>query len=427
MSEKVVSLREKKIQKGLIQEKIRYKGMYDYFLIVVQFVLLCFGLVMIYSASYYAADARSYGLEHYFSKQLICIAIGGLCMAGLMFFDYHKYIGLPRKGKKGTVPLYWVLLGISVITLLLVFTPLGQKINGSRRWINVGISIQPVEIVKFALIIFFACVIGKDPLRVKCFWRGIVMYLALVGIIGIPIILQPNLSALILLCVLSMIVFYIGGAKMKHLLIVAGVAVLAIVILAFSESYRADRVSSFSDPLGEWQTEQSLYSFGAGGLFGRGLGNSMQKMLYLPMSESDFIFAIVAEELGLVGAAFVLALYGLYIWRGVIIAINAPDLTGTIMAGGIVTIMVLQVVINIGVTLCVIPTTGVLLPFLSAGGSGVIIFMAMTGVLLNISKQTRHSLPPVPKAAKPRPGAKQPGRKPMPPTPKKAGPAVHHR
>lgn len=391
--EKVVSIDERR-RKAPVKKQIKYKPTFDYFMIVVLVLLVCVGLVMVYSASYYTAEIREDSPQYYFVKQIICVAIGTLLMLATMFFDYHSYSRLPWEKHKWmagikNVKLYWVILIFALACLLLVFVPgIGMSVNGSRRWINVGISIQPSEIMKMALIIFFASSIGRDPRRLKQFGKGLLPYLLLLACVCVPIYLQPNYSAIICIGMLVFVLLFLGGARLNHLGIVIAVAVVALAILVVREGYRVERLEALKDPLSEWQTQQSLYSFGAGGLFGRGLGNSMQKMLYLPMGESDFIFSVIGEELGFVGAVGVLALFGLLIWRGVIAAMRAPDLTGLLMASGVVAILVIQVVINIGVTVGLIPPTGVVLPFVSYGGSGVIMFMCMVGLLLNVSRQS---------------------------------------
>ena len=300
-------------------------------------LLLCIGLVMVYSSSYYIAELNEESSAFYFLKQLICVAIGALFMIFFMFFDYHYFFELPYKKYKWLTPFkwikpYWAILIFGLITLGLVFVPgIGVELNGSRRWINVGISIQPSEIhLKVALIIFISCSIGKNPrddallylpgccpFRQFCWWPAPSFYK------------QPNFSAIMCIVALVMCMLYVGGARLTHLGAIIATVGIAAVILVTQEDYRADRLSAFTDPMSSWQVKQSLISFGAGGFFGRGLGNSMQKMLYLPYRESDFIFAIIAEELGFVGCFIVIALFcSVLIWRGIVAAMRARDLTG---------------------------------------------------------------------------------------------------
>ena len=381
--------------KKRVKREIIYKKPVDYSLIVAVVLLLGLGLIMVFSSSYYAADFRENANDasFYFLKQLICVLIGAILMTGITFFDYHNYMEWPKDKflwmgpLKKIRPYFWI-LALSLCTLLLVWVPgLGVTVNGSSRWINIGISIQPSEIVKFAVIIFVGCSIGRAPRRAQSFKEGILPYLILLLIIAVPIYFQPNFSAIICIAALIFIMLYVSGCKMWQFVTILLIGLAVVLVLVTAREYREDRVESISDPLSSYQLRQSLFSLGTGGLFGKGLGNSMQKYLWLPMSESDFIFAIIAEELGFVGAVFVMALYAFIIWRGVRIAIFAPDLTGRIIASGVIGIFTVQVLLNIAVVTAVIPTTGVVLPFVSYGGSSVLMFMCMIGLLLNVSRQ----------------------------------------
>lgn len=399
---KVVSLHERRKnssrwQPVRVRKQVQYKSTFDYAMIVTLVLLVCFGLVMVFSASYYMAETKEQGAEYYFVKQLVCVGIGAILTLFFMFFDYKNYLRFPVEKHPWMKPLekirpYWIILVLGLISLALVYSPIGVNINGSRRWINVGISIQPSEIMKMALIIFLACSIGKDPRRVKQF-KGLFPYLMLLLMVCAIIYFQPNFSAIICIVALVLSLLMVGGARLPHLGIIVAVGLAAVLLLVAKESYRADRLEALADPSSNWQLKQSLYSIGSGGFFGRGLGNSMQKLLYLPYRESDFIFAIIAEELGFVGCLAVLALFGILIWRGVVVAMRAPDLTGMLLATGAVAMIAIQVIVNIGVNVGLIPPTGVVLPFISYGGSGVIIFMSMVGIMLNVS---RHCAPVVP-------------------------------
>ncbi|MBQ9942169.1 MAG: FtsW/RodA/SpoVE family cell cycle protein [Christensenellaceae bacterium] len=380
-----------------VRKEVRYKNTFDYPMIVTLVLLVCFGLLMVYSASYYMAELRNDDADYYFFKQLLCVGIGTGFTLFFMFFDYHNYIAFPWKGEGKKIPLYWLALVFGLICLVLVYSPIGIDLNGSRRWINVGISIQPSEIMKMALIIFLSCSIGKDPRRIRQLGPGLVPYLALLVLVFGIIYFQPNFSAIVCIAALAMCMFLVGGARLPHLGAIIGVCVLALLVLVSLEGYRTDRLDALSDPMSNWQVKQSLYSIGSGGMFGRGFGNSMQKLLYLPYRESDFIFAIIAEELGFVGCIGLLVLFAVLIWRGVVVAMRAPDLTGMLLATGAVAMIAIQVIVNIGVNINILPPTGVVLPFVSYGGSGVIIFMCMVGIMLNVSRQ---SAPVVPVAEK---------------------------
>ena len=385
-----------------VEKQVRYTKPFDYILIVALVLLLAIGLIMVFSSSYYMAEVKGEPRAFYFVKQLICVAVGAAFMFICMFFDYHNFMELPWRKHKWMEPFknirpYWIVLVVGFISLLLVYSPLGVNINGSRRWINIGLSIQPSEILKMSIIIFMACSIGRNPGKMKSFTAGPLPYLIMLVVAAAIIYFQPNFSAIICITLLVMCLLFVGGMKYSHLGILAGLAAVVLIALVAKEGYRASRLSSWmdpwSDPVSGWQLQHSLISIGSGGLFGRGLGNSMQKLLYLPYRESDFIFAIIAEELGLVGCIFILALFGVIIWRGIVIAMRAPDLTGTLIAAGAVGMIAIQVVVNIGVNVGLLPSTGVVLPFLSYGGSSVLMFMGMLGLTLNVGRQGAKAIP----------------------------------
>ena len=390
-----------------VEKRVEYRRHIDYAIVVFLIMLLAFGLVMVYSSSYYVSEVNGESQAYYFLKQLMCVGFGAVALFFFAKFDYHNFLAFDYDEKRPDIqqyrrnPItkrpYWYILAASIVMLGLVWSPLGVEINGSRRWINLGISIQPSEVAKIGVIIFLACSLGLEPKRAKSF-RGYGWYIAMLGFMGGIILTHPNMSAVVCILALALCMLIIAGLPGKHVaLFFAGAAVLFVIMLIIAP-YRVQRLLGAyfpdkADPASRWQLQQSLYSIGAGGLFGRGLGNSMQKLKYLPFSESDYIFAIIAEELGLVGAAAVLVLYGLLVWRGTIAAMRAPDLTGMLMATGVVSILTIQVVVNIGVVVNLIPPTGVVLPFISYGGSGLIIFMAMMGILLNVSRQSRRATP----------------------------------
>ena len=340
---------------------------------------------MVYSSSYYSQEVKFGSTNRLFLKQLLNAAIGFVIVGFATAFDYHKYTKIRL-----------LLLIVAFGTLLAVFTPLGLSVNGSRRWLSLGFSIQPSEIMKAALILFISGQIGKYPRQIENL-RGFVFYLALMVAACVPIILQPNFSAIICICGLVLIMMIVGGAKWRHILVTALLALCALAIIMIAEPYRISRITAMLDPFSgdsasKYQLRQSLYSIAAGGLFGRGLGNSMQKLMYLPFSESDFIFSIVVEELGLVGGVVVLLIFALLIYRGVLAAMRAPDLTGCLIATGVTSIISIQVIINVGVVCGVVPPTGVVLPFISYGGSNLIVFMGLVGILLNVSRYSVKSI-----------------------------------
>lgn len=372
---------------------------FDYVLMIVTLVIVVFGLIMVFSASYYKAQASSlyeYDGFYLFKRQAAGAVIGTLAMIAMMFFDYRRLIRLK-----------YIILGISIVFLLIVFIPgVGVNLNGSSRWIKLGHlpAFQPAEVAKLAMVIFTAATIYVNRNRMDRFRYGIIPNLLVLLIMCVLLFLQPNYSSVILLCLLVFIMMYVGGAKRSQLGMLAGFGGVAGFALLMVENYRARRVMSFSDPWENaqgdgYQVIQSLYGIGAGGLSGRGLGNSRQKYLWLPYGESDFIFSIMAEELGLVGSIVLIVLFVLLIYRGVRIAASAPDLFGTVLAAGISALIGIQAIMNIAVATASMPVTGVPMPFFSYGSSSLVIFMAMIGILLNISRQAQRIRIAVPKQA----------------------------
>ena len=359
---------------------------FDYTLLVMTIVLVLFGIVMVFSASFYSAENSSstgYNGYFYFWKQVQGAIIGLVAMIALMFVDYHIFKKLR----------FWI-IGAALLLMVLVFIPgIGIERNGSRRWIDLFvIEIQPIEVLKFAIIVFMAAGISINRAKMRQFKYGMLPYLILLLISAVLLYLQPNFSAVVTLALMMFVMMLVGGTNLLHfgLMGLAGIAGGTVAMVA--TDYRIERIFAFMDPWKyqadeSYQLIQSLYAIGSGGLFGRGLGNSRQKFLYLPYSESDCIFAIIVEELGYIGGLLVLAAFAVLIWRGVRTALKAPDDFGMMMATGITALIAIQVFINIGVVTGFVPPTGVVLPFISAGNTSLITFMASIGVLLNISRQ----------------------------------------
>ncbi|MBR4622941.1 MAG: cell division protein FtsW [Clostridia bacterium] len=386
-----------------VEQRVEYTKSIDYVSLVLVALLVAFGLIMVYSSSYYVSQIRGESQAYYFIKQIISAFIGAVLMIILSNFDYHNFIafsydrnklanGYYRRRPVLQKPYIWALIGAAV-SLFLVYTPIGMSVNGSRRWINLGISIQPSEIVKIGMIIFISGSLAEFPTRIMRFWDGLVYpYLTVLLLLCAVIFFQPNFSAIVCISIIVMCMLWVGGMRASHFMIIIVVGLIGGVFFLLMKDYRVQRIEDLVNPYNSWQLKQSLYSIGAGGIFGRGLGNSMQKLLYLPYRESDFIFAIIAEETGLVGCLILIILFALLIWRGVMISMNAPDRQGMILATGVTATMAIQVVINIMVNIGLCPPTGVVLPFISYGGSSVVIFMALMGLLLNVSKQTNLSV-----------------------------------
>ena len=362
----------------------------NWVLISLVFLLIALGMVFIYSASSYSSGIKYDDSFYFVKKQLLGFGMGLVVMLFFTMFDYHKF-----------VKLRWVVVGIYISLLLLVFIPgIGRSNYGANRWITIGgISLQSSEVAKFGFVIFSACYLSKNYKKMKTFW-GTIPLIAVGGISCLLILLEPNLSVTLCLGTVMLIMLLIGGMQFKHFLFILVPALCLVPILIIIEPYRLQRLVAFIDPWASpkeegFQLIQSLYALGSGGLFGVGLFNSRQKYLFLPFSESDFIFSIIGEELGFVGCIMIIVIYAIVIWKGVKIAYSASDRLGCYMAGGITSVIGVQLLINIAVVTGSIPPTGIPLPFMSAGGTSLMVFMGAVGILLNISRkenQTVHSV-----------------------------------
>ena len=371
------------MERRAVAKPKRKVGHIDYPIVLMIGLLCAFGLVMVFSASYYyAQNTASVGYDGYFfiRKQAVYLAIGFPMMLIISFVDFRK---LER----------FKLIGILVsIAMLLAVLAFGQETNGAKRWIVIGgQSIQPSEIAKFGMMLYMASFAAKKHKVMHSFTKGMLPMLLVIGVICGLVMLQPNMSMAVIMGLMGYALLFIGGCDTKQMLLLLLVLIGLFILLAIIEPYRMARLTSFVDPwkdaLGDgYQLIQSYYALGSGGLLGVGLNNSRQKLLYMTYGESDFIFAIVAEELGFVGAILVLAAYGFIIYRGIRIALLCRDRFGSMLAGGITVVFGLQVFVNIGVCTGLLPTTGQALPFISAGGSSMMIFLAAMGVLLSVSR-----------------------------------------
>ena len=362
-------------------------GKTDFVLLVSVIALMLFGVVMVYSASSYSASVN-YNNEYYYAvKQIIGVLLGVIVMIICSYIDYHILIKLR-----------FVILAVSYILLVLVFVPgIGVENYGAKRWINLPFfTIQASEIAKFGFIVFTASYIAKNKKKMSTL-KGLLPILLVGGSISVLIILEPNMSITMCVVLLMLVMLFLGGAKIKHFaLLVLPVAMLVPVLIAI-EPYRLKRLTAFlnpwDSPLSEgYQLIQSFYALGSGGLFGVGLFNSRQKYLFLPFSESDFIFSVIGEELGFFGCAIVMAVFLLIIFRAVKIAKNAPDGFGCYLSSGIAALIAIQVCINIAVVSGSIPPTGLPLPFVSAGSSSIIVFCAAVGFLLGVKRFSHKSI-----------------------------------
>ena len=354
------------------------KSSIDIEFLSVVIILLTFGLIMVFSASYPSANYK-YGDGLYFiKKQAIWAVLGFAAMIITMKIDYRVY-------KKFAVPIGFVTL----VLLGMVF--IFPAYNGAHRWIGIGsLSFQPSEMAKIAVIIYLAASLSVVKDKIRDF-SVLIKHLVMVGIVLGLLYVEPHLSVCIIIALVAFIMLMVAGARFKHFAGLGLLGVPVVVVLATKAEYRMDRIVTFFDPfqdrLGDgWQIIQSLYAIGSGGLFGLGFGNSRQKYMYVSEPQNDFIFAIICEELGIIGAAVIIALFAILIWRGMKIAMNAPDLFGSLLVTGVVSLVGVQTFLNIAVVTKMIPTTGISLPFFSAGGSSLVFLMAAMGMVLNVSK-----------------------------------------
>lgn len=361
----------------------------DFVLLITVLLLLSLGIIMVLSASSPSSLAESGSSYTYVTKQLFSAAIG---IGAMWFFsnvDYRIYQVLYKK-------IYLV----SIFVLLLVLTPLGISANGALRWINVGFStLQPSELTKLGLIIFFAALLTSRKDKLNKLSTGFFMPIVfLIPIILILVLIQDHLSATMVIVMITSILMLMAGTKLRYFLSfgVAGLGLGAaglyyLAVVSEKGAFRLQRIISFLDPWADlqgngWQVIQGLYAIGSGGLFGAGLGNSRQKYLYIPEPHNDFIFAVLAEELGFIGCFIVIALFAIFILRGAIIAMKSKDMFGSLLAIGITSLVGIQAIINIAVVTSSMPNTGMPLPFFSYGGTALIILLSAVGILLNISR-----------------------------------------
>lgn len=340
----------------------------DFTLVITILLLLGIGLVMVLSASSPSALSVSGNSYAYFSKQLLFAILGIIAMAFISKIDYRFY-------QKFYKHAWWI-----SILLLIAVKVMGEEVNGAKRWIKITetFSFQPSELVKFLMIIFYAGMLVKDRDELPLYWKGLVKHmLYLVPIIGL-LLLEPHLSASMVIIGIVCVMMIVAGCKFKHFAFTGlGFGVPGLALLIAIEPYRLKRFITFLDPWQDikgagWQVVQSLYAIGSGGLFGVGLGDSKQKYLYIPEPHNDFIFSILAEELGFIGCVVVLVLFAIFIWRGILIAMKAPDMFGSLIAIGITTLVAIQVIINVAVVTSSMPATGMPLPFFSYRWYGII-------------------------------------------------------
>jgi len=381
------------LQRKARRRRAKKEFFYDYTLLFIVLFLVCFGLIMLYSVSSYEANLKFGDPAYYLKKQIFATVIGVGVMVAANLIDYHKW---ERFATLGYV--------VSIVMIFLVLSPMGREFNGARRWIYFGsISVQPAEVAKIALILLVSvmiCKMGRGVSTGKGFWL-------IMGIAAVPtaliLFITSNLSSAIIVMGIAVLMCFVADPKYKKF-VLAALVVIAVAAIAVSwivsstqgaagtGNYRFDRVLAWLDPEAfaddeGFQTLQALYAIGSGGIWGKGLGQSMQKLGFLPEAQNDMVFSIICEELGLFGAFCVILLFIMLIWRFMFIANNAPDLFGALLVVGVMAHFAIQVILNIAVVTNTIPNTGITLPFISYGGTSIVFLLAEIGLVLNVASQ----------------------------------------
>lgn len=371
---------QKRAQQRVQRKIAKSQKYFDYTLLFIVLFLIGFGLVMIYSTSSYSAAIKEGDSLFYLKKQALFTVAGFGAMFFITRFDYHVW----------TKFLFFAYI-VTIILQVLVFVPgIGVEANGSRRWINLGIQIQPSEVAKVVLIMFLSYIASITVNQLKNIW-GVIKVMA----IALPIIVLvviSNLSTAIVLSGITFVIVFVASDKYKPFIAMMGIVVCLGLVGLMMQGYRMERIEAWlnveTHP-SAYQTRQALYAIGSGGLFGKGLGHSIQKLDYLPEAHNDMIFSIICEELGVFGAVAVILLFILLLWRCMVIANNAPDLYGALIVVGVMTHIGLQVLINIAVSTNSMPNTGIPMPFISYGGSSLVFLLCEIGIVLSISKQIK--------------------------------------
>ena len=359
-------------------------GIDPVFLILV-LCLLGFGLVMVASASYVSALHKYGDSYHYIKRQLIFAVAGVAFMLFITRLDYHIF--------RRVIPAFF---GISVLLLILVLIPgVGIEANGAQRWLGFGgFTFQPSELGKLAIIMLFASYMAANYKRMKDFKVGMLYPAAALFVVCFLVAIETHISGAILIFAVGAVMMFVGGVNLKYFFSIGGAGMAALAGFAWFVPYARTRIETMmnpdADPTGAgFQTMQSLYAIGSGGLLGLGLGQSRQKYLYIPEPQNDYIFSIVCEELGFIGALMVIILFVLLIWRGFVIAYHARDKFGSLMVIGIVSRVAIQTILNIGVVTNTIPPTGISLPFFSYGGTALVVLLVEMGIVLAVSRYSR--------------------------------------
>lgn len=357
----------------------------DQVLLYATLVLVCIGTVMIYSSSVLLAADRFGDEYHFLKKQIVFVVIGILAMVAASRFPYHFWKRLAYPG-----------IILSCVLLVILAVPgMGTTVGGATRWLKIGsFSFQVSEAVKLAVVIFMAHYLTKKAEHLKEFFRIFMVPLFLTSVVVVLVLLQPDFGTAVIITTTVLFMFFIAGGRVMHLAGLAAAIAPVAVFLLVRESYRVQRIMAFRSPWDDpsekgYQIIQSFISFGSGGIFGVGLGNSMQKLFYLPEPHTDFILAVLAEEGGFIAVAAVILLFAVLLARGFMIAFRADTLFGTLLASGLTTLLALQGFVNMAVVMGLLPTKGLALPFISYGGTSLIMSMVMVGILINISSRRR--------------------------------------
>ena len=361
------------------QQPQRKKGRPDALLLILVIFLAVFGLVFLYSSSSYNGRVRFHDSFYYFKKQLFATALGLAAMYVVSETDYHFWVSL--------APVVYLMSVVLSTAVLLV----GQEINGSKRWLSLGPpSFQPSEFAKVAVILFLAWQIDRSRKKTSGIWfmcRTMATLLPIVGLVG-----SNNLSTAIIILGIGVILIFVSSPGYVQFVGMGSAGVAFITVFLAAESYRLERLAIWRNPEKYekgFQTIQGLYAIGSGGLFGRGLGSSLQKLGFVPEAQNDMIFSIICEELGLVGAGILIIIFALLLWRLCVTAMHSRDLQGTLISAGIMGHMAIQVILNISVVTNTIPNTGITLPFISYGGTSVVFLLAEMGLALSVSSHRK--------------------------------------
>ncbi len=343
--------------------------------------LALFGVVMVYSASAVIAQQENHSQFHYVIKQTVWTLLGFVVMFAAMRFDYQL---LNRR---------WIVYGLLILTVLLLLAVFGfRPINGARRWIRFGpLSMQPSEIAKLAMVLFLARFLDRRAGDEESFFRTFIPCMLVLGVLAGLVIKEPDLGTALMLAIAGVTMCFAAGVRPRHVFYASVPALLYVVKMMIFTPFRMRRLAAFIDPWADsqgtgYQTVQSLIAVGSGGSHGLGFAQGRQKLLFLPFAHSDFIFAVIGEELGLVGALIVVFVFAIFLWRGMRAALRAPDRFGMLLGLGIVVGIVAQALLNISVVLAIVPNKGIPLPFISYGGSSLVPTLAGVGILLNISQ-----------------------------------------